>query len=286
MLKNNLNYYRISYNDKTKIPCNIKFNNIGDPIQSLAIKKLYQKININSNIVPVESLHDSTLDKNNFIILNGYLGSGITKNVFNKKFKYEFISSHFWDIDKKTKEDFLIDQNKYIGCRDWYTYNKLKNWGIKSYLSFCMTLTFDFRDQDKKYDTIFVNEIDDLKWISFNKNDKIQKIDNNIEINNYSWQQLEQIAENRLNLLKNNAKLVITRRIHTYFPCIAMGIPCIYVGPNDIRIINMLKLINLNTIYYLKPLLIQNFNNIILNNDYCLSNVLNDFSNYLIKTHY
>jgi hypothetical protein len=115
--------------------------------------------------------------------------------------------------------------------------NFLKKRGIEVYLSRCLTLTFPRRDAKIKGEKIFF--IDPPTWLTPSLGDKkfkrlyekaiflTQVVDENISI--LSDEIKSEMAVSRIELLRNEAKLVITSRLHIAAPCIAMGIPVVLI---------------------------------------------------------
>ncbi|WP_227503261.1 polysaccharide pyruvyl transferase family protein [Raoultella ornithinolytica] len=149
-----------------------------------------------------------------------------------------------------------------IGCRDFYTRDLLISKGIDAYYSGCMTLTLGNkykRDKitndvyfiDVMYDSMSLPELisQPLRFgkrllngraFEFNHRSKVlnQFFDKDLLDNAKFEKQIipYMSAEEGFTLadefLKKlaNAKLVVTSRIHTALPCLAMGTPVIFVN--------------------------------------------------------
>lgn len=132
-----------------------------------------------------------------------------------------------------------------IGCRDRNTRDFLKKLGLNAYFSGCMTLTLDKRTcaPDKKEEKVFVVDLDPKIQRKLTPEIIRKNLDGNIIdytiTHFYYWneypvtekgaQEFEEHARYALNKYKNEAKLVITSKIHVAMPCIAMGIPVIFI---------------------------------------------------------
>ncbi|WP_416414101.1 polysaccharide pyruvyl transferase family protein [Pantoea sp. App145] len=149
-----------------------------------------------------------------------------------------------------------------IGCRDFYTRDLLISKGIDAYYSGCMTLTLgetykrdnitnDVYFIDVMYDSMTIPELlrKPLRFgkrilngraFEFNHRNRVlnkyfhpdliknAKFETQI-IPYISAQEGFKLADNFLKRLAN-AKLVVTSRIHTALPCLAMGTPVIFVN--------------------------------------------------------
>jgi hypothetical protein len=151
-----------------------------------------------------------------------------------------------------------------IGCRDDSTKDFLNKNGINAYLSRCMTLTFPRRDKNITGEKIFF--IDVPEWVrpSHCTGKKFKRIYEKAhfltqvvdgEIATFSDKIKRQMAIDRIELLKNEAKLVVTSRLHIAMPCIAMGIPIVLIPKdNSIRyntIKGIIPIYNLPAIKYI-----------------------------------
>lgn len=122
-----------------------------------------------------------------------------------------------------------------IGCRDRFTTEKLKTMGIISFYSKCLTLTFPHRGKLSSKGYSFLVDVDQIDIPEC-----LHK--NSIKISHFVPNNLPEkvkfiYARYLINLYKEQAKLVITTKLHCALPCIAMGIPVVFFGnENDYRI--------------------------------------------------
>ncbi|MCV3336935.1 polysaccharide pyruvyl transferase family protein [Campylobacter sp. RKI_CA19_01121] len=221
--------------------------NLGDYIQTIATKKILNKIGYNNHLFHDR---DNLVDIfNSNIIMQGWFAHSINF-IPNKTNTPIFIGTHFtkniqayFDKIEKYKNIFPF-KGVDIGCRDLFTLQYLKSKkqkgiDINPYLSRCLTLTLPKRNEQKKYDKIFFVDLTDdiLKYIPKNIQEKgitVQQkevFDGKYDLEK-NWNFYYQKAEKLLNLYKNEAKLVITTALHCASPCIAMGIPTILISNN------------------------------------------------------
>lgn len=264
--------------------------NIGDAAQTLAIRLLLEKIQIyQNNFIERYQLQNQTQKKT--VITNGWYKEKLNEVFVNKNLDYKFVGIHLNTNDDVYKNYFYCD-NRRIGCRDSFTRDKLKKAGLDAYTSLCLTLTFDkrpFSPKTQKDVIVNVRNIDVFKYCK-NYKDYSNLVNGNEKyINNIvkrddskSWDFYEDLYLKRIKYLSENAKYVITDRVHTYLPCIALGIPVEYIGPMDIRT-DIIKIVNKDTINILKPMIIQNFYYQVLNIGTDVSEMLDKTINELHK---
>ncbi len=234
--------------------------NIGDYIQSLAALnqlELDYKDLIKINREEMEIDYSSKPDEKIKFIANGWFTHRQETFPINDSLVPLFISVHINDKLKLT-EEVIKSFKKYepIGCRDINSMEKLKDLGIKAYFSGCLTLSFEERKNENRKGILFI--VDNLyswhdkcqsfkeftKWegsdIVINqllKSFTIEEIKNANFLNQHSDLEYDiekqfEIAENRLEEL-GKYELVVTTRIHTLMPAMALGTPALFIMSNN-----------------------------------------------------
>lgn len=226
--------------------------NLGDPIQSYAVKLLYKEMGIeDEDIIPVPRYDIENYDGEECIC------------VINTCSTYEELAydSHFMPPSNKVHAiPFSLHINRHIedkektfyrncldvGCRDVFTVNELLKVGANAYLTGCLTLTFPKRGAryDEDADKVYLIDVQP----EFKKFIPNHLLDGAIELSsiyrfpithNSNRMTLDEamdfhaMGEERIELLKKTAKLVITSRLHAASPCLAMGIPVIMTKHDD-----------------------------------------------------
>ncbi|MDO4304346.1 MAG: polysaccharide pyruvyl transferase family protein [Bacillota bacterium] len=220
--------------------------NLGDPIQSYAVKNLYREMGIpEEDIIPVPRYDISTYDGEECVC------------VVNSASNYEELAydSHFMPPSKKVHalpmslhlhRKLPDDELEFyrtcggVGCRDLSTVEYLRDLGVDAYLTGCLTLTLPRRteEQAKKANKIYFLDVpaDVMKIIPQEIKDEavilsnILRFDNPGKSNRISVEDAyeeHRKGEERVALLRDTAKLVITSKLHVASPCLAMGIPVI-----------------------------------------------------------
>ncbi len=231
----------------------LEHGNIGDCIQNIAVEQIYKKLNINN----AECINRDDLtsysggDKR--VVMQGWFGNtnGTFPLPWSDNIKPIFLGFHL-SANNNSREMFVANNvTKYmqeyqpVGCRDRNTRDFLQSFGIDAYFSGCLTLTFDKRTSEPKNSKVFIV---DLNTKSFRDlPDKIRKqgdfsITHLYKFKGYPISEsdafdFETQARNILERYKQEARMIITSRIHVAMPCVAMGIPVIFITdkPHDER---------------------------------------------------
>jgi hypothetical protein len=231
--------------------------NLGDEIQSIAARQFLPKVDY---YIDRDHINYSNINKFTHIILNGWFTHNpenwpITKDNLKPLIISFHISNNYGSsVDKLTNKESLEYYKKYepIGCRDISTLNILRNKGINSYFSGCLTLTLKNRFKHRREDICLVDVDDEVK-------DLIPgHIRENVKFITHSHDgtsgHLENFAKAQ-SLLDNyaHAKMVITSRLHCALPCLAFGTPVEFINSdlNDPRfggLINLMRHYSLDDI--------------------------------------
>lgn len=220
--------------------------NLGDPIQSYAVKNLYREMGIpEEDIVPVPRYDLSNYDGEECVC------------VVNSASNYEELAydSHFMPpsekvhaipmslhIHRKLSDAELAYYQTCggVGCRDIRTAEYLRGLGVDAYLTGCLTLTLPRRSEEiaKKADKVYFFEVpsDVMKIMPQELKEEgivlsnVLRFENPGNSNRLSLEDTyeeHRKGEERVALLRDTARLVITSRLHVASPCLAMGIPVI-----------------------------------------------------------
>ena len=222
--------------------------NLGDYIQFIAIENLYKKMGLKENdiirieywdlmdyngeevILPINFFYSNPSEDDKPIILSSkihpvYLGVHLPRQLAREEFDY-FIS------------------NAPIGCRDEYTYNLLKpefekrNKQNELYLQGCITATLPTRSEGK-YNCVYLIDIPEFiedmipSEITCCAIRMSHLLYSNLKdiYTEQGFACAEEYTKNRLEIYRDTARLVITSRMHCAVPCIAMGIPVVFIVP-------------------------------------------------------
>jgi hypothetical protein len=254
--------------------------NAGDWIQSLAALQFYSEIthSIDRDSGKIDRSEEYLIkDDDSFMIYNGWTNTGVGQFDWLEKIKNIIpISVNLQPKCFENLPDFFIENE--IGLRDMNSYNRLSEINKNSYFSSCLTLLLKNNDKIKS-GKIIINELDRI-WngdgpvskmgkdeLNKSKRDyiyeipseeyyeKISKIipknlldraiftDHDIyELRELSYKESLEITSKLLDEY-SQADLVITSRLHTALPCLAMNIPVVFIWwKGDHRFTGLLEL--------------------------------------------
>lgn len=215
--------------------------NLGDYMQLLAIDHMYEEMGIPYEeiyrisikdigtyvgeclILPINfMMMDCDFCRNGKIIISEYIipvfiGISIYRNGFT-------LSEHNIEYFKKFAP---------VGCRDYGSYKLLKERGVMAYLSGCISLAMPRRAQ-KEYRTVYF--VDVPEYVKENIPKEYLKgckfVHHERELGKREFLDLDyarNMARDLLEEYRDNARLVITSRLHCASPCMGMNIPTIIV---------------------------------------------------------
>ncbi len=229
---------------------NIKSVNIGDDIQSFAISNFLPSVDY---FIDREHLNSFKSDDGEPVAV--VMAAWYMWKKWNwppsKYIVPKLISMHYADYQVGNqpggpiKNEFMTGIGKDymnahgpVGCRDMFTYENFKGLGIDCYFSGCVTLTLpkmpkvesdceyicavDLRPPSlKKLKSILKDSDIELKVISHNKG--------NVSDDDSDWESVKKDVVELLTLYQN-AKCVVTRRLHCALPCLAMEVPVFVIN--------------------------------------------------------
>ena len=235
--------------------------NIGDYLQTLAVKNALDAVFHNNNY--------SFFDRDN---LTNYNGPGRilcvmqgwfshTSNFLpNNKILPVYVGTHFCEKAHNllesvfnSKEGKTFTQNLEIGCRDNFTLEFCRKNSVNSYLSRCLTLTFRKRSRHSGQNKIFTVEFPEELHSYLPREIK----ENTEYISHYKpgiRVDGRNCAQTLLNRYRDEAKLVITDKLHCASPCIAMGIPVVLIKTDSEQSSRFSTLDNIIKIYEISDL--------------------------------
>lgn len=214
-------------------------DNIGDDIQNYAAMRFLPQLDYLIDREQLSEFHSNGNEKV-AVIFNGWF----LHNKFNWPPSGDIyplcVSMHFSKNDYMgIGYDFLdgiggayLKQYQPIGCRDTNTLCALKRKGIEGYLSGCMTLTLKKRTKKEDTDSyiclVDVPEPVKEKVLAEaeKKGIKCRFITHwvNYKEEQPDWEERMQRVEALLDIYQN-ARCVITKRLHCALPCLALGTP-------------------------------------------------------------
>lgn len=214
-------------------------DNIGDDIQAYAAMQFLPRVDYHIDREKMNAVEDPNHEPI-AVIMNGWL----LYNTFNWPPANDIlpllVSMHFVDQNggdylEGIGGEYLRNYGP-VGCRDMYTLDLLKSKGIDGYFSGCMTLTLPkqpVRSNANQYVCVvdvptdverFVRNQAKAEGLSLVKtNHAVSK-----EIAKKTWEERIAAVEDLLGTYQN-ARCVVTSRLHCALPCLAMGVPVLLI---------------------------------------------------------
>lgn len=225
--------------------------NLGDDIQMVAAKRLLPRVD---GTLSRETLAET--EASGVISMNGFfLGKGSWPP--SAKLEPFFYAFHIAANSQKKicSAEGLDYLRKYqpIGCRDRGTMEMLASLGIEAFYSKCISLTFEKREIEPEEGTIFLvglsKAAESIVPGEIRKKAIIVE-QSKLRLPNLSHETREHLANHLLDTYAKRASLVITSKIHCAMPCLAMGIPVVFIydknKKNDYRVEIIEDLIGIN----------------------------------------
>ncbi len=204
--------------------------NIGDCIQTLAVERHLPRVDF---YIDRDSL--SSYDGEDcVVVMNGWFSHNPQAWPPSPKIHPIFYGFHMTGAAMAAyiRHAAWFKRFEPIGCRDRATMDALKSWGVDAYLSLCSTLTFPKRSVEPEQPLfVFV----DVKPRHFPEAVRTRAVSSAHEIAPVEPYAQHALARALLDFYREKASHVITSRIHAAMPCMAMGIPTLYIGHSNAR---------------------------------------------------
>lgn len=218
--------------------------NVGDEIQSIAARQFLPRIDYHINRDDIDNLNykDATNVK---LIMNGWYTHHpenwppLTKKITPLFIAMYFASKHSDRVKSAVlspvSRAFLRTSGK-VGVRDRTTEAFFKQNGIDSYFSGCLTLTIHKSPKIKKRDFVLAVDVSDdvLGVIKRQTKRRVITVSPEILTNAMSPTQRLEVAEWFLALIQS-AHCVVTTRLHSALPSLALETPVLFMLKNGHR---------------------------------------------------
>lgn len=221
--------------------------NIGDYVQSYGVENAYRECGIAEKDIVYCEKHGlnqiNRADKICIVMNNVYSGYGV-EGPLNSFPTPQFVVPIF--IGFNCHDETLIkEQAEYfkkwqpIGCRDEKTRNIFRMQGIEAFLTGCSSILFPRRKEEVKRNKIYCVDIEDgikeylpqnymAHLVMKTQNLDLKKYKNKMNDNMFFYK----LGKKMLAEYSDNAKMVITSKLHCVAPCMAMGIPVVLAKNN------------------------------------------------------
>lgn len=206
--------------------------NIGDVIQYLACLHLYEAMGIHKEEIVHINRYELCSYSGEYLVVpincifNGF-STGMDLTNFSPKIIPVFLGFAVGADFLSEKDISYLKKYEPIGCRDEFTLNILRKYGIRAWLNGCMTITFDERCKSDERNKIFLVDIPEevREYLPYNKED-MEEVTHIWEI---GPKDVEKDVLRLYERYKKEARVIVTSRLHCAVPCIAAGIPVVIV---------------------------------------------------------
>ena len=216
--------------------------NVGDPIQSFAVQYLYDMMGIkHEDRISVKFCDLNKYDGEYVLLPICGLGIGLkfAKLPLSEKIIPVFISSHFSKTNYSAEEIEYLKKYQPIGCRDEFSLNNLRKYGLDCFLTGCITAIFPKRTELPKEGKVYLIDTPATleEYLPESIKQKARRGTHLLPLSGTVMEgkevvDLRERSRKILNEYRDNASLVISSRMHALVPCMAMGIPVIATFEN------------------------------------------------------
>ena len=224
--------------------------NLGDDLQIVAIDYIYKKMGIEEKDIVRIGLSELTSYNGEYVILPvsfplyGYR-EGVNITMFSPKIIPVFLGLSIMSGNISDEEVAYLRRFEPIGCRDHYTMDILRKKNILSYVGGCVTALLPRLDRFKG-DKVYIIDVpkrmmkyipDDIRKGAIYKSQILSECSDSYEA-----------TKKRLREISENARLIITTRLHSALPYTALGIPVVLMKEKfSFRFTALSKLLNVYT---------------------------------------
>ncbi len=219
-------------------------DNIGDDIQTYAQRQFLPRIDY---LIDREALNVFVPDQKEYVatIMNAWYLHNKAAWPPSPYIKPLLTSMHF-SVNKRLNggSDYIqgigaeyLKKHGPVGCRDEETVKRLTANGIPTYFSGCMTLTIKPFENLERKDYICAVDVDSkvVEKIKASTNREVKVITHKVNPEEITQKTFEQRMQDVEELLKTYAQahVVVTSRLHTMLPSVAVGTPAILIHKEE-----------------------------------------------------
>lgn len=210
--------------------------NLGDCMQLLAIENLLRAMGVDEDEIVRIGVSELTCYDGEYVILPvafpfASFSSGTNITVFSERIVPVFLSLCILADTLSDEDAAYLKLHEPIGCRDVRTLETMRKYGIAAYLNGCMTLTLPrIRQNEARDGHVYLVDVPDdlLSVVPKELLSDARSITPIMDREQIKGSCEDEAAQYYANLI-DDARLVITTRLHTALPCFAAGIPVVFL---------------------------------------------------------
>lgn len=218
--------YTIEYSGKSFAD----WANLGDDIQSLAAKRLLPRVD---GGVSREKLKCPVAP--GVLSMNGYFLGGVewppAPELVPIFFAFHMTPGSVARVCSPEGIAYL-KQHEPIGCRDRGTMEILQRHGVEAFYSKCVTLTLPRREREPENGRVYMVGLSKGAESAVPRSIRRRAVvvdQAKLRLPDLTPGLKEELSQHLLDTYSRTAALVITSKIHCAMPCIAMGIPVVFL---------------------------------------------------------
>ena len=211
----------------------VRAGNVGDDLQSLAA---CQHLPVRSTVfVDRDMIHRDVGAGPTALIMNGWFSGNAEAWPPAPSIHPIFVGFHVCGRFKPSiaRHADYLKAFEPIGVRDAATGQFLESLGIRTETTYCLTLSFPRRERAPVAGRVFTVDAEDIAIPRSLRRGAVKMTHGMPPLGPEATLPFAQVL---LAMYREQASLVITTRLHTALPCLAMGIPVVFFGsPTDGR---------------------------------------------------
>lgn len=213
--------------------------NLGDYAQLEGIRQAYKIMGIaESELVEIERDLISEYEGDYVILpMTGFFSNLRTIHMFPWPERIIPVYLGFHCEDESVIEEIYNVHRQFgpFGCRDLCTMSLMRRNGLEAYMSGCMSICYSKREKEPTAGKVFLYDPPEelIEYIPEELLKNSERIESPVRQMKYPGYDPKNAADAKelvnsiFNKCKEEAALVITRRLHVALPCTAMGIPVV-----------------------------------------------------------
>ena len=204
--------------------------NVGDPIQTLAVTQHLPRVD---QYIPRDALNEYT-GPETILVMNGWFSREPSNWPPAPQIHPIFVGFHMTETTAAAykRHAAYFKAHEPIGCRDQRTADLLSAWGVRTWVSYCPTLTFPRRQRAPADGQVILVDCDRFGVPSRIRNGCVRITHSMMDC---PTETRLAYAQAFLDYYRENARLIVTSRLHCALPALAIGIPTIFIGPQEER---------------------------------------------------
>ena len=229
-------YGRIVYTPNPRTASETQYINVGDVFQTLAWDLVFEQCGITrAQTVDIDRFSLRTYDDEDVLLpMNGWFGTGKGAEIFPMSPHIHPLYIGYHNIHEK--DAALLPPGAVIGCRDEKTLDCVAPHVHSAFISGCMTILFPPRSTAPKDGKTFIVDVSakvrkaippQIRQNAQLLSHEVRFVPQGSDGFQAEIRRIEDTARGFIKRYRDEAKLVITSRLHCAMVCLAIGVPVV-----------------------------------------------------------